>query len=446
MGKKLTQEEVEQAYAEKGYELISEYKNARDILFVKDNKGFIYSSIWSNFNKETKPSKFHKSNPYTIQNIKLWINNNTKGYELLSTNYINATSDLKFKCPEGHEFKMSWNNFHRGQRCPICSNHQVTLENCIAITDPWMMKYFKNKEDAYVHSYGSHDIIKVQCPNCGKEKEMIINNIYNRKGIACMCNNTSYPEKIIISMLDQLNIKYTKEYKPLWSNNKRYDFYLENYNCIIECHGGQHYNENGFNTCGGRTLKEEERNDNLKKYLAEQNGFTYIELDCRKSELEWIKQSILNSELSGIIDLNNVDWLICEEFAIKNKIEEVCNYWKEHNEINNEGLTTEDIGKAFNLSRGIIIKFLNIGNNLKMCNYNGKEEMRKNGNKNSVHSKKPVEIFKDGESLGVFKSISELSKQSYVLFGVKLLSNSISQVCHNKMKQYKGYTFKYVKE
>ena len=56
---------------------------------------------------------------------------------------------------------------------------------------------------------------------------MIINNIYNRKGIACMCNNTSYPEKIIISMLDQLNIKYTKEYKPLWSNNKRYDFYFE---------------------------------------------------------------------------------------------------------------------------------------------------------------------------------------------------------------------------
>lgn len=72
--------------------------------------------------------------------------------------------------------------------------------------------------------------------------------------------------------------------------------------------------------------------------------------------------------------------------------------------------------------------------------------MKKNGSKNGKLSGKKVEIFKDEKSLGVFPSTLELSRQSEELFGVKLSSSRIGCACRNEIKQYKGFTFKYIKE
>ena len=67
--KKLTQEFINEEYAKKGYEVISEYKNATTKLFVKDKEGYICSSKWSTFNQGAIPIRFSKNNSYTIQNI-----------------------------------------------------------------------------------------------------------------------------------------------------------------------------------------------------------------------------------------------------------------------------------------------------------------------------------------------------------------------------------------
>lgn len=147
-----------------------------------------------------------------------------------------------------------------------------------------------------------------------------------------------------------------------------------------------------------------------------------------------------------MFDLSNIDWFKCEEFALSNKVKQTCDYWREHNEINNEGLTTTDIGKIFNLNKNTIARYLKKGKILGWCNYDSKEESLKIGIKVGVLSGKPVEVFKNGESLGVFPSCSELERQSEKLFGVKLLNSNISQVCNGKKSQYKGFTFKYIKE
>jgi len=46
------------------------------------------------------------------------------GYELLShkEEYKNQFSKLWFRCPEGYEFPMRWDNFKAGNRCPECAN------------------------------------------------------------------------------------------------------------------------------------------------------------------------------------------------------------------------------------------------------------------------------------------------------------------------------------
>ena len=171
-------------------------------------------------------------------------------------------------------------------------------------------------------------------------------------------------------------------------------------------------------------------------------------MDCRYSELEQIKNSILNSNLYNLLNLNNIDWIKCEKFASNYElIKNVCYYWKLHNEINNEGLTTEYVSKIFNISRSFTINCLNKGSKyFGLCNYNGKEEMKKQGSINGKSTSKPVEIFKDDKSLGIFPSCTELSNKSESLFGIKLSTSCISSVCNGKQKQYKGFTFKYIEE
>ena len=74
----------------------------------------------------------------------------------------------------------------------------------------------------------------------------------------------------------------------------------------METHGKQHY-EDGFKGCGGRTLEEEQQNDKNKYELAIKNGIkqqNYIVIDCSKSDLEFIKNNIINSRLNELFNLN----------------------------------------------------------------------------------------------------------------------------------------------
>jgi len=46
---------------------------------------------------------------------------NEYGYTVLSEEYANNKHPLKILCPDGHEFRMRWENFRRGARCLECS-------------------------------------------------------------------------------------------------------------------------------------------------------------------------------------------------------------------------------------------------------------------------------------------------------------------------------------
>ena len=332
------------------------------------------------------------------------------------------------------------------QGCNACcpSPQKIVLGiNTIWDKARWMCDLGVSEEDAKKHTPNCSKKIIVKCPYCGKKKRKTPNDIYSLHSIGCTCGDgTSYPEKILISLLEQVKINYTNEYKPNWSNRKRYDFYFElnKKKYIIEVNGSQHYCDKF-----GSTLEEQQQNDQYKKELALSNGINYyIELDCRKSDLEWIKNNIINSELNNAFDLTKIDWIKCEEFALSNRIKEVCDYWRIHNEINNEDLTTGDLGKEFNLQSQTIRDYLIKGAKLKWCNYNSKEQNKKIGKRNSMSCCKEIEIFKDEISLGIFNSASELEFKSKELFGTELKRQSIYLVALGKRKQYKGFDFKYV--
>ena len=348
-----------------------------------------------------------------------------------------------------------------GVGCSCCGKgNQITIKgiNDIATTHPWMIKYFINVEDSYNYTYSSRERINFKCPNCGFEKEMIISNLYKFKFSCPNCSDgVSYPENFIYNLLKQLKEnnqlkdfvwQYTSKNNK-WVDSYRYDFYFEKNNnkYIIEANGEQHYEYTGLK----RTLEDEQNNDKNKMELAIKNGIkpeNYIVIDCRKSELDFIKNNIINSKLNDIFDLSSVDWIKIGQDSEKSLVKEVCEYWHLHNEINNEDLTTGDLGKIFKLNYGTIRNYLKKGNNLEWCGYDTKEEIMKNKNRMKFKSEeirsKKIEVFKDGISLGVFPSIKILSQNSEKIFGIKLIKRYISEVANNKQQQYKGFTFKFL--
>ena len=165
-------------------------------------------------------------------------------------------------------------------------------------------------------------------------------------------------------------------------------------------------------------------------------------IDCRKSELNFIKNNIIHSKLNEIFNLDNIDWIKIGQDSEKSLVKEVCEYWNTHNDINNENLTTKDLAKTFKKDKSTIRDYLRKGNNLGWCNYNSKEELRKNAYRNGIKNTKKIEIFKEGTSLGKFESSKKLSEMSYELFGVFLNYNSINRVCNGSRKSYKGFVFK----
>lgn len=260
--------------------------------------------------------------------------------------------------------------------CSTCSNKKVSKGiNDIATTHPHLVKYFLHIEDTHKYSFGSNVICLMICPDCGFEKETQISDL-STYGYSCpKCGDgISYPNKFVFNVLEQLDIKFNTENTFTWSENKRYDFYIHDSNCVIEANGQQHYTS-CFERLGGRSLEDEQINDKLKEKLAKENNIeNYITIDCRRSEMNFIKNKVINSKLNELYDLSKIDFMKCHEYACKNLVKIICDLW-------NNDSTIESMANKFKLARQTITRYLKQGNLVNWCDY-------------KPFSRKPTAIFK----------------------------------------------------
>lgn len=222
-----------------------------------------------------------------------------------------------------------------GRGCSVCAGRVVVehINSIVANEEThWMVDYFPGGwNEAKLYTYSSNKKVEMKCPVCGKKKAVHINNLYRTKNIGCDCSSTkSYPEKIMIGILKQLNIHYVFDRVTPWSEGRRYDFYIPSLSMIIETHGIQHYEQT--NRMGARTLKEEQENDKYKRELALANGIKhYIEIDCRYSVITYVKNSI-SSSLGNIIEgFESLDWGEIEKATMtettQSEVERYCEFY-----------------------------------------------------------------------------------------------------------------------
>lgn len=252
--------------------------------------------------------------------------------------------------------------------CSVCNGRQIGdgpgFKNSI-----WANDYAKSIWEQYAdedfmktHMPYAGDDISIPCPDCGEIKNTTINAITSAGKLTCKCGDSnSYPNKFVFNVIRQLKLPCECEYNPDWALDFRYDCHLIDKNIIIENHGLQHYEYVGR----GRSLEEEQENDRTKADLAIKNNICkYIVLDCRESNIKWIKNSIMNSELPMIYNFteDDIDWGEADKYATKNIIKQMCEEWE-------NGLVIEDASIKYGRSTSTIQDWLRKGHKFGWCNY-----------------------------------------------------------------------------
>lgn len=86
----------------------------------------------------------------------------SEGYTLLSKEYINSRTPLKYKCPEGHVYQVSWNKWNDGRRCPYCNpNGRVRVVDLDYIRSEMLKDGYTLLTDTYVNCSTK---LKCKCP------------------------------------------------------------------------------------------------------------------------------------------------------------------------------------------------------------------------------------------------------------------------------------------
>lgn len=276
-----------------------------------------------NSGKRPSPPKYNKGD-LIIDNTRSFLVLGNYRKEVNCNNRIKHKLYYQLQCTKcGAVFDMeSGNLLSRKDKCPCCSGKRVFIGiNDLNTVRPDLTIYLLNKKDGELYTRCANKYIDVKCPNCGYTRKILISQLTNH-GFSCpLCSDgISYPNKFVRAFLNQLHIDCIYEYSPDWGNGKRYDCYIPNYNMIIENHGMQHFD----NKDTLFSLKNAE-NDLYKKNLAISNNIDkYIELDCRYSSCDYIRNAIMKSVLPIIFQFveHDIDWLYCDKMATKSYIYE----------------------------------------------------------------------------------------------------------------------------
>ena len=233
-----------------------------------------------------------------------WFYSQDRGYEVLSE-YTGSTNYITLRCKKCGRVWEARPTLLMSQdtQCPSCAS--VKVANFFRKTSEEIASLLKQKapEMILTGEYKNY-ITKTQfkCTKCGYELDASLDYVL-RKGGCPICierSNMSSGEKLIANYLLTKRIKFVihHSFNDLrGKNNKRlsYDFFLPEYNMLIEFQGKQHVEP--FDCFGGEhQFKLQQQSDFKKRKYATDNGYNFIEIWYDEiKEIEHIIDTAINN-------------------------------------------------------------------------------------------------------------------------------------------------------
>lgn len=207
-----------------------------------------------------------------------------RGYILLSNEYKNAKEKLEYICPEHREYGsqyITYNNLKQGFGCKYCGIEKVANSKRLSF-DQAKEIFAKHNMILLDQEYkNSNTPMKYVC-EYHKEfgiQYMALSNAYKQHCPHC---NTIKGEDKIAQYFFNNNIKFVsqKSYDDLrgvGGGKLSYDFYLPNFNLLIEYQGEQH--ERPVVVFGGeQQFKVQQEHDIRKRQYAKMHNIELLEI------------------------------------------------------------------------------------------------------------------------------------------------------------------------
>lgn len=358
------------------------------------------------------------------------------GLSIIDKYTTKGVTRVHYKCDVcGFIGSMREAHYRNNVGCSVCSGKTVLAGyNDVATTRPDLVRFFKNKEDATKYSSGSNKQVIVECETCGFTKSIAVSQLC-RYGFSCpTCHgNISFPNRYMYSFLNENNIPFETEKMFKWSGRYRYDFYVEQYNLIIEMHGAQHYGLGGWGNFSVIYCR-----DNEKEALATNNGIEnyYIIPAVESTPVElstMIKCSGL-CELFGL-DIAKIDWQSVYDMAEADIGKQCLSLWS-------QGMSAPSIAKELKICSTTVVKYLKRYASLGLCDYDPTYEQSKNhvlaveSHRKQVICLNTGQIYSSIRDAAAAYNISERALQSNLAGRTKTSGRD----CQNNKLRWKYYT------
>ncbi len=198
----------------------------------------------------------------------------------------------------GQSFTKRTSIFYNKRECPYCKGK-------MPLNQGWLEQRVKAKGYTLLSEFtGSFNDVFLRHDKCGYIWRIKPYRFSKELDGDCPnCNNAiSKGERRILEFLQEKNIKFFHEYKFLWQSHPlyRYDFFLPDYNLIIEYNGIQHYETTSFLHL---SLEENIEHDRIKREEALNNGYNYLVIPYTKyNAIAQILTAWFNDYLDSRVD------------------------------------------------------------------------------------------------------------------------------------------------
>ena len=280
----------------------------------------IYTTEWKNYvkiiNKNQKCAcdncKVVKKNDVTLFERQTSLYNklldkcDDEGYVLLtkSEEILNNITYIKYKCPIHGEHIMRIANFLNGKRCPECALDKASEK--YRLTTNEVIRRVNNFGgvilNANEYKNNSMKNLKILCFECGEPFITSLGCFEEHGGQVCpACSGSEsigekkircYLETNRIISVSQKWFSDCRDIKPL-----PFDFYLPDYNVVIEFDGRQHFEETNYFSY---SLEKTQQHDDIKNNYCKANGIHLIRIpywDIDKIEQILDKELILHEDI-----------------------------------------------------------------------------------------------------------------------------------------------------
>lgn len=181
-----TAAKAKSAFEAEGYQLLDEYTDSHTPMRFICSQGHKHQISWTNFYSGYRCAYCAEAAPVTQERVQESFN--AEGYQLLDK-YSSKQKRLRFICPKGHKYSISWDNWNTGCRCAFCAGKVVTrkqVKDAFEAEGYTLLTQYKRKNTQKL------DFI------CPKGHEHSITWADFRAGCRCaLCNKPSVDPEIV---------------------------------------------------------------------------------------------------------------------------------------------------------------------------------------------------------------------------------------------------------